>query len=61
MKTLQWSKFRLMNLKAVSDGPCLEITGDAEVAFYVIVKPQQAMAPRIRAICSQIDASRGVK
>jgi len=60
MKTLQWSKFRLMNLKDVLEGPSLEITGDAEVAFYVIVKPLQAMANRVRGICSQIDASRGM-
>lgn len=59
MKNMSWSKFKTVNLKDIMEGPSLEITGDSEVAFYVVVKPQQAMAPRIRAICSQIDASRG--
>ena len=59
MKQIAFSQLKLMSLKDIREGPCLEVTGDGMPVLYVVVEPQQAMGHRVRAICGQIDASRG--
>lgn len=59
MKEVSWSNLKLLKLEDVKAGECLKVTGDNEMAFYVIVKPEAEMKTKIEVICSQIDASRG--
>ena len=59
MKVVTWTELKKETLKDIKEGQCLKVTGDGELAFYVIVNPQQVMRARVEGICSQIDASRG--
>jgi len=59
VKDISWSQLRAMTLTEIKEGPCLKVTGDGEMAFYVVVQPQQVMKDRVEGICQTIDASRG--
>lgn len=62
MKEIAWSKLRLMNLSQIKAGECLKVTGDGELAFYLIIKPElwdYRIKNTIESLCNEI--SRGQK
>jgi len=61
LETIQWSDFKRLSAQAVEDGPCLKVTFDGRVIFYVVVNPIGMMMQQIEARCSQIDAARPPK
>ncbi len=61
LETIQWSDFKRLSAQAVEDGPCLKVTFDGRVIFYVVVNPVGMMMQQIEARCSQIDAARPPK
>ena len=61
LETIQWSDFKRLSGQAVEDGPCLKVTFDGRVIFYVVVSPVGMMQQQIEARCSQIDAARPPK
>ena len=60
MREVTWTDLKKMLLEDVVKGQCLRVTGNMEMAFYVVIKPQEAMRQRVEAICSQIDAGKGM-
>ena len=59
MKEVSLTVFRSKKLPEILAGECLKVTGDNELAFYVVVKPEEVMKDRIEGLCSLIDQSRG--
>ena len=59
MKEVSWTQLKKLTLTEIKEGECLKVTGDSEMAFYVIVHPEQSMRQRIEGTCSLIDKSRG--
>lgn len=59
MKEISWTELKKVALSEIKSGQCLKVTGDGEMAFYIIAKPEGEMRNRIEAIASQIDASKG--
>ena len=59
MKEISWSELKKATLSQIKEGQCLKVTGDGEMVFYVVIKPESVMRDRIEALCSQIDSSRG--
>ena len=59
MKNISFTDFKKMPVKDIKEGQCLKVTGDGEMVFYVVIKPESVMRDRIEALCSMIDASRG--
>lgn len=59
MKEIAFTELKKMLLRDIKEGECLKITGDGEMAFYVIVHPEQVMKDRVEALCDMIDKSRG--
>ncbi|MCJ7743302.1 MAG: hypothetical protein MUO99_01910 [Dehalococcoidales bacterium] len=59
MKEITWAELKELPLSEIKEGQCLKVTGDGEMSFYVIVKPEGEMRIRIEGIISQIDSSRG--
>ena len=57
MKEISWTELKQKTLQSIKE--CLKVTGDGEMAFYVIVKPEAEMKTKVEVIASQIDASRG--
>ena len=58
MKEIAFSKFKILPLENIKDGECLKVTGDGQMAFYVVINPQMVMKDRVEAICQMIDVSR---
>ena len=59
MKEISWSELKKATLAQIKEGQCLEVTGDGQMGFIIIVKPEGLMLDRIKAIASQIDSSKG--
>ena len=58
LQEISWSELKLKKLSDIKQGECLRVTGDGQMAFYVVVNPQQAMKDRLEFICQTIDAGR---
>lgn len=59
MEKMSWTELRTWTLADLLKGPCLEITGDGQPAFILVVRPEGVMHERIVGNCGLIDASRG--
>jgi predicted GNAT family acetyltransferase len=59
VKDISLSEFKLLKMGDILDSQCLRVTGDGDIVFYAVVKPQGPMVARIEGVCSQIDAGRG--
>jgi hypothetical protein len=60
VKEISWTRLKQNSLENIKEGECLRVTGDGEVAFYAVVRPVGMMPAKIEALCSQIDASKGM-
>tara|TARA_Y100000310_G_C20569590_1_gene757304 strand:+ start:416 stop:610 length:195 start_codon:yes stop_codon:yes gene_type:complete len=60
MKTVAWSELARGGMDAVKSGECLRVTGDGLLLGYFVVQPDGGMRQKIEALCSQIDAGKGV-
>ena len=58
MKEVSWTQLKQQTLNEIKSGECLKVTGDGEMVFYVVVRPEGEMRYRVEGICSQIGASR---
>lgn len=59
MQDISWTALKQKAISEIKEGECLKVTGDGQMAFYVVVHPEGAMRDRVAGMCSQIDASRG--
>ena len=59
MKEISWSELKKLSLTQIKEGECLKVTGDGELAFYAVIKPEGEMRIRVEGVASQIDSSRG--
>ena len=59
LKEISWSELKAKKISEIKEGECLKVTGDGEMAFYLVVKPQGGMIARVEGIIGMIDASRG--
>jgi hypothetical protein len=59
MESISWNDFKKLSSEQLLDGPCLNITVYGKSTFRLVISPQQAMADKIDALCSQIDSGRG--
>tara|TARA_Y100000310_G_scaffold298768_1_gene333023 strand:- start:505 stop:687 length:183 start_codon:yes stop_codon:yes gene_type:complete len=60
MKTVTISDLKKESTEILKHGPALEVTSDGEFIGYFVIGVQGDMHHRIKGICSQIDAMRGV-
>lgn len=60
MKEISWTNLKRLNLSEIREGECLKVTGEGEMVFYVVVKPEEVMQDRVQGLCGMIDASRGL-
>jgi len=62
MKEISWSKLRLMTLSQIKQGECLKISGDGELVFYVLPKPEHwdyRIKNDIESLINRLDEERG--
>lgn len=59
MITLTWTEFRKLTAADIKDGQCIKVMANEQMAFYVVVHPEEVMKDRIEANCDLIDKSRG--
>lgn len=60
MKEIQWTQFKKLKQEEIREGECLKVTFNSEMAFYVVVHPEEVMQDRVQGICGMIDASRNL-
>ena len=60
MKEISWTELKALRLLDIKAGQCLRVTGDGQVAFYIVVEPQGNMIAKVEGICSQIDTGKGL-
>lgn len=60
MKEISWTQLKRLTLKEIKEGECLKVTGDGQLAFYAVIRPEQVMQDRVQGLCGMIDASRGL-
>ena len=59
MKQISLTEFKQLKATDIKESPCMEITSDGAPVALVVIGTVAEMNIRIKAICSQIDASRG--